>query len=67
MTYGYRYRPGSRVFELPGLGPDQAHAEVERCRTAQRKYGGTATVELVQHTPDGWHPVPESAHTQENP
>ncbi|WP_280298263.1 hypothetical protein [Nocardia neocaledoniensis] len=60
MTYGYRYTPGSRVFELPGLGLLSATAEVEHRRTIQRKHGNRETVELCELTPDGWHPVRQS-------
>jgi len=67
MTYGYRYAPGSRVFELPGMGLLAATAEVDHLRKVQTMRGNRATVELVQQTPDGWHTVRPSEPAKPSP
>ena len=56
--YGYRYKPGGMVFELPGRGLDSATADVISRRLQQRHNGNRETVELVERVGDGWRFVP---------
>ena len=56
--YGYRYKPGGMVFELPGRGLDSATADVISRRHQQTGNGNPATVELVERVGDVWRFVP---------
>lgn len=61
--YGYRYAPGSPVFELRGADRVTAAAAVCDRRSRQGKRGAAVTVELCRRTPDGWtyEPLTEAA------
>lgn len=56
-TYGYRYAAGSHVFELIGRDRDTAASIVTERRAQQTRNQTPPTVELVEHTADGWQPV----------
>lgn len=56
--YGYRYKPGGMVLEMPGRDLDTAAAEVVTRRQQQRMNNNPATVELVERGDAGWQSVP---------
>lgn len=56
--YGYRYKPGGMVFELPGQPRHTATDEVRRRRAIQGRHGGPVTAELVERIGDEWRGVP---------
>ena len=56
--YGYRYKPGGVVIELPGHDLDSAVDQVFSRRHQQTRNGNQASVELVERGDAGWVFVP---------